>query len=108
VASNYADRLRRLAFNDVHADDEMWSTPASDGLSPRDVALVRLAALTAIGGAGASFGEFTDEAVSAGASSEEIVDVLVAVRTVVGLPRVVSAAPKVGLALGYDLDGPAL
>ncbi len=40
----------------------------------------------------------------AGASAAEIVDVLVGVVPVVGLPSVVAAAPNLALALGYDTD----
>jgi hypothetical protein len=39
-----------------------------------------------------------------GATSDEIVGCLIAVLSVVGVARVVSAAPKVGLALGYDVE----
>jgi alkylhydroperoxidase/carboxymuconolactone decarboxylase family protein YurZ len=42
--------------------------------------------------------------VSAGATAAEIVDVLVGVVPVVGLPAVVSAAPNLAMALGYDVD----
>jgi alkylhydroperoxidase/carboxymuconolactone decarboxylase family protein YurZ len=42
--------------------------------------------------------------VSAGATAAEIVDVLIGVVPVVGLPRVVAAAPKLAMALGYDTD----
>ena len=63
-----------------------------------------MAALVAIGASEPSFGELADAAVGAGASPDEIVDVLVGVRAVVGGPRIVAAAPKVALALGYDLD----
>jgi alkylhydroperoxidase/carboxymuconolactone decarboxylase family protein YurZ len=61
--------------------------------------------LVAIGGPGPSFGAHADAAVSAGATAAEIVDVLVGVVPTVGLPRVVAAAPKVGMALGYDING---
>ena len=73
-------------------------------LDPRTLELVRLAALVAVGGAVPSYGAQADSAVSAGASAAEIVDVLVGVIPVVGLPCVVAAAPKLALALGYDLD----
>jgi alkylhydroperoxidase/carboxymuconolactone decarboxylase family protein YurZ len=42
--------------------------------------------------------------VNAGATAAEIVDVLVGVIPVVGLPAVVAAAPKLAMALGYDTD----
>jgi alkylhydroperoxidase/carboxymuconolactone decarboxylase family protein YurZ len=73
-------------------------------LDPKTLELVRLAALVAVGGAVPSYAAQADSAVSAGASAAEIVDVLVGVIPVVGLPCVVAAAPKLALALGYDLD----
>ena len=41
---------------------------------------------------------------SAGATAAEIVQVLVGIVAVVGVPRVVAAPPKLALALGYDTD----
>ena len=100
------ERLRRLAINDAHcADDDRDDTGigAAD-LDPKTLALVRLAALIAIGGAVASYSAYADAAVSEGATAAEMVDVLVGVVPVVGLPRVVTAAPKLALALGYDTN----
>jgi hypothetical protein len=42
--------------------------------------------------------------VSAGASTAEIVDVLLGVIPTLGLPCVVTAAPRLALALGYDVE----
>jgi hypothetical protein len=42
--------------------------------------------------------------VGGGATAAEIVDVLVGVVPVVGLPSVVAAAPKLAMALGYDVE----
>jgi 4-carboxymuconolactone decarboxylase len=39
----------------------------------------------------------------AGATEDEIADVLLAVAPVTGLGRIVAAAPEVAIALGYDL-----
>jgi 4-carboxymuconolactone decarboxylase len=103
---DYTDRLRRLAINDERlGDDAIGDVGIGDeGLEPRVVALSRIAALAAVGGAEPSFGSLVDAAVSAGATPDEIVDVMVGVIPVVGLPRIVAAAPKVAMALGYDLD----
>jgi 4-carboxymuconolactone decarboxylase len=60
--------------------------------------------LVAVGGAVPSYGAQADAAVSAGASAPEIVDVLVGLIPIVGLPCVVAAAPKMALALGYDVE----
>lgn len=43
-------------------------------------------------------------ALAAGATSDEIVAALEAVTAVTGTARVVQCAPKVALALGYDVD----
>jgi alkylhydroperoxidase/carboxymuconolactone decarboxylase family protein YurZ len=102
VGSNYTDRLRRVAINEAGAADDAIGDPTS--IDPKTLALCRLAALVAVGAAAPSFGEQADEALSAGASADEIVDVLIGVSSVVGLPRVVAAAPKLALALGFDVE----
>ena len=45
-----------------------------------------------------------DAGLEAGASYDEIVGVLIAVIPVVGVARVVSSAPNLALALGYDVS----
>jgi 4-carboxymuconolactone decarboxylase len=103
--SNYQDRLRRLALNDqLLLDEEFGVTIDPSALDAKTLAMVRLASLIAIGGSGPSFSEQADAALSAGATTDEIVAVLIGVSPVVGIPRVVSAAPKVALALGLDVD----
>ncbi len=57
-----------------------------EALDPKTFALVRLAALVAVGGAVPSYGACADAAVDAGASADEIVDVLVGILSVVGFP----------------------
>jgi alkylhydroperoxidase/carboxymuconolactone decarboxylase family protein YurZ len=105
VPVDYTDQLRRLAINDTaFAEDCLRGEVEFRELDPKALALVRLAALVAVGGDEPSFGAQTDAAVSAGASPAEIVEVLVAVVRVVGLPRAVAAAPNLAMALGYDID----
>jgi len=103
---DYAERLRRLVINDACFAGA--GTPGTQveprDLDPKTLALVRLAALVAVGGAVPSYGAHADAAVNAGATAAEIVDVLVGVIPVVGLPAVVATAPKLALALGYDTD----
>ena len=101
---DYREVLRLLALNDEHFVEEC---SRGNGLPPaqldqKTLALVRLAALVAVGGAVPSYGAATDAAVSCGATSAEVVDVLVGVVSVVGLPSVVAAAPSLATALGYD------
>jgi alkylhydroperoxidase/carboxymuconolactone decarboxylase family protein YurZ len=97
---DYIDRLRRFALNDSRLDQDVEIEPTV--LEPKTLALVRLAALFAVGGAEPTYGSEVDDAVTAGASTAEIVDVLAATVPIVGLPSVVAAAPKLALALGYD------
>jgi alkylhydroperoxidase/carboxymuconolactone decarboxylase family protein YurZ len=107
---DYIDVLRRLSFH-----DEGFVAEVVCGAGPRSVrsdpildartqALVRLAALVAVGSGVPSYGAHADAAVDAGASVAEIVDVLMAVIPVVGLPSVAAAAPKLALALGHDVN----
>ena len=102
---DYTERLRSLAVNDARFVEKVsQDAGASPGLDPKSLTLVRLAGLVAVGGAVPSYGELSDAAVSAGASTNEIVDVLVGLIPIVGLPCVVAAAPKIALALGYDVE----
>jgi alkylhydroperoxidase/carboxymuconolactone decarboxylase family protein YurZ len=104
---DYRDRLRRLAISDTSFLENGAGEVVSGlgGLDAKSLALVRLGALVAVGGAGPSYGAQADAAVDAGATAVEIVDVLAGVIPVVGLPCVVAATPKLALALGYDLNG---
>jgi 4-carboxymuconolactone decarboxylase len=114
VASNvvgevvdYKTTLRRLALrDDGYIESLLADERASAGIStidPRSHALVRVGALIAIDAAPPSFMSAVDDAVEAGATHEEIVGTLIAVLPVVGVARVVSAAPNLGLAIGYDV-----
>ena len=101
---DYTERLRCLAINDARFAGGVCRDLECQDLNPKTLALVRLAALVAVGGAVPSYGAQADAAVGAGATAAEIVDVLVGVVPVVGLPSVVAAAPKLAMALGYDVD----
>jgi 4-carboxymuconolactone decarboxylase len=103
---DYTEVLRRLAINDEQFAEECSTGKRLDSveLDPRTLALVRIAALVAVGGAAPSYGVEADAALSAGATTGEIVQVLVSIVSVVGLPSVVAAAPSLAMALGYDLE----
>ncbi len=96
---DYTERLQRLAMDNVNV---VGSDPQA--LDTKSLALVRLAALIAIGGAIPSYGAQADAAIDAGATADEIVDVLVGVIPILGLPSVVAAAPKLAMALGFDTE----
>jgi alkylhydroperoxidase/carboxymuconolactone decarboxylase family protein YurZ len=103
---DYTDQLRRLALNDASfgAAQAAVGGIESGDLDPKVLALAQLACLIARGGAVTTYGALTDVAVDAGATVTEIVEVLVGVIPVVGLPRAVAEAPKLALALGYDVE----
>ena len=75
----------------------------ASGLDEKAHALVRVGALIAIDAESPAYMWTLESARRAGASNDEIVGCLVALMPVLGLARVVSAAPKLGLALGYDV-----
>jgi len=99
--------LRSLAIEDPKFAEHLAERDdiAPELLDAKSVALARLAALVAIGGAGPTYSALVDAAIGVGASPDEIVEVLVAIVPTVGLPRAVSAAPSVAMALGYDVEG---
>jgi alkylhydroperoxidase/carboxymuconolactone decarboxylase family protein YurZ len=102
------ETLRKLTVRDerfvaaVLGDGE--ANADASGLDARTYALVRIAALVALDASPASYQRVVSEAFAAGVSADEIVGVLIAVISATGVPRVTSAAPKLGLALGYDVD----
>jgi 4-carboxymuconolactone decarboxylase len=100
--------LRRLALNDEESVGMVLGSGSdaavSAALRPKVDVLVQLGALLALGAATSSLRATVDRAVEAGATEAEIVGVLVAVAPAVGLARVVSAAPRLALAIGYDLE----
>ena len=101
---DYTELLRRLAIDDGALAEELAEGLPDDlDVDPKTLALARIGALVAMGAAEPSFGSHIDAAVSAGATSTEIVHILVGVTSVVGVPRVVEAAPKVAMGLGHDL-----
>ena len=107
---DYTDLLRQLSLHDQQGVADVVGRAGTElaaydpALDPRTLALTRIAALVAVGGTVPSYGALADDAVDAGATAAEIAEVLVAVIPVIGLPRVVAAAPRLALALGHDID----
>jgi len=104
---DYRAVLRRLALRDDKVIASLLAEESTclelSGLDARTHAFVRLGALVATDAPPAAFMGATEAAVAAGATHEEIVGALIALLPVVGVPRVVAAAPNLGLALGYDV-----
>ena len=100
--------LRRLALNDEESVGMVLASGSdaagSAALRPKVDLLVQLGALLALGAATSSLRATVDRAIEAGATEAEIVGVLIAVAPAVGLARVVSTAPRLALAIGYDIE----
>jgi alkylhydroperoxidase/carboxymuconolactone decarboxylase family protein YurZ len=107
------ERFRRLSLNDEPLI-EMLLGSRYDGpppaLDPRTAALARIAALVAMDAEIPTYQWAVNEAIGCGATPDEVLGVLFTVAPAVGQARVVSAAPKLSLALGHDvliaLEGP--
>ncbi len=76
----------------------------TSALDPKTAALLRVGAAVAAGSSAVCLEWSTGRALAAGASEDEIADVLLAVAPVAGLGRVVCAAPGMAIALGYDIE----
>ncbi len=105
--ARFQETLRRLAMIDegfVEDKAGLGLGPAATAaLDPRTAALLHMAVSVAIGSPAVCLERSTTRALAAGASADEITGVLLAIAPVAGLGRVVSAAPDVAIALGYDV-----
>jgi 4-carboxymuconolactone decarboxylase len=101
----FQETLRRLAMIDegfVQDEAGLGLDPAS-ALEPKVAALLQVAVSVAIGSSAVCLEWSAGRALAAGASEDEIADVLLVIAPVAGLGRVVCAAPDVATALGYDI-----
>src|SRR5215469_13003976 len=103
----FQEILRRLTMIDEgFVEDQAvlgLSLTRVSALDARTAALLCLGASAAIGAPGACLEWSTGRALAAGATEEEIAEVLLAIAPVAGLARVVAAAPGLAAALGYDI-----
>jgi 4-carboxymuconolactone decarboxylase len=115
--ARFEETLRRLAMIDEgFVEDQAGlglglAGPAT--LDPKTAALLQLGVSVALGSPSVCLEWATSRALAAGATDDEIADVLLVIAPVTGLGRVVSAAGDVAAALGYDIvaaledpDGP--
>ena len=106
--ADYEERLRRLALHDQSFIESVLAMDRDDveasGLDAKTHALVRLAALLSADAAAASCHSTITVALSAGATADEVVGVLIALTPVIGLARAVSAVPRIAVSIGYDID----
>src|SRR4051794_29024050 len=103
---DYRDPLRKLTLRDealiaaLLANEPDHREPDLDA---KTHALVRLSATVAVDAGQASFEHVVERAIAAGAAADEIVGTLVGVFPWGGAPRAVAGAPRLALALVYDV-----
>ena len=105
-AMRFQETLRRLAIFDERfvAARSGLDLAGASALEPKTAALLQLGAAVAIGSSAVCLQWGATRALAAGATKDEIADVLLAIAPVAGLGRVVSAAPDLATALEYDVE----
>ena len=104
--ARFEETLRRLAVFDegfVKAGFGL-DLARTSALDLKTAALLQLGVSVATGSSAVCLEWSAGRALAAGASKDEIADVLVAIAPVAGLGRVVSAVPGVATALEYDVE----
>ncbi len=105
--ARFQETLRRLAMIDegfVEGEAGIGLGPAcTSALDSKTAALLRVGVSVAIGPSGVCLEWSVGRALAAGATEDEIADVLLVIAPVAGLGRVVAAAPDVATALEYDI-----
>ena len=104
----FQEILRRLAIIDESVVQDQAGLGLSEAaawvMDPKTAALVQMGALVAIGSPSVCLEWGASRALAAGATEDEITDVLLAVAPAAGLGRVIGAVTDVATALGYDIE----
>jgi alkylhydroperoxidase/carboxymuconolactone decarboxylase family protein YurZ len=99
--------LRHLTLGDAAYLEELTARRSASAdaacLDHVGSALVRLGALVATDGSDLTWQQTVGSALDAGVGPDEIVDALVVLAPVLGRTRIVDVAPKLALAVGYDV-----
>jgi alkylhydroperoxidase/carboxymuconolactone decarboxylase family protein YurZ len=104
--ARFQETLRRLAIFDERFVDAGFGLDraAMSALDAKTTALLQVAVSVAIGSSAVCLQWSAARALAAGATKDEITDVLLAIIPVAGLGRIVSATPAVATALEYDVE----
>ncbi len=102
----FQETLRRLVIFDEGLVEAGFGADLMDtsSLDAKTVALLQVAVSVAMGSSAVCLQWSAARALVAGATKDEITDVLLAIAPVAGLGRIVSAAPEVATALEYDVE----
>jgi 4-carboxymuconolactone decarboxylase len=107
-AAGFQEILRKLAMiheGFIHDKAGLGLDLArTSALDPKTAALIVVGVVVAIGASPACLDWGASRALAAGASADEITDVLLAIAPVAGLGRVVGAVPDLAAGLGYDVE----
>ncbi len=108
MSPSVEEAFRRLTLGDEAFVAALQGSEARRQGAPRldelSESLLRIGALIALDAPPSSYRHEVDAAMAAGAGLEELLGVLVAVAGPVGSAKVFSAAPRIALAAGYDVD----
>ena len=99
--------LRRMSLSDPRLlTGPSESAPSRGGasLDPRWQTLVRLGALLATDPSSPALQQVVDEALALNITRDELVQALVCLLPTVGLRQAASVAPRLGIAIGYDVE----
>ena len=106
--AKFQETLRKLAMiHEGFVQDKArlgLDLTKTSALDAKMAGLRVLAVAVAIGSSSFCLRWSVSRALAAGASEEEITDVLLVIAPVAGLGRVVCAAPDLAAALGYDIE----
>jgi 4-carboxymuconolactone decarboxylase len=102
------ESFRRLTIGDLRSIGTMTDSgppgPGARRLDERTEALLRIGALIALDAPQSSYLVAVSAAQRAGVVLEDVLAVVVAIAGAVGSARVISAAPRIALAAGYDVE----
>jgi 4-carboxymuconolactone decarboxylase len=105
--ARFRETLRRLAMIDegfVTGEAGLaLGLAGTSALDPKTAALLQVGAAATIGSSAVCLQWSATRALAAGATQDEIADVLLAIAPVAGLGRIAAAAPGLAIALGYDV-----
>ncbi|MFN8620189.1 MAG: hypothetical protein U0869_05520 [Chloroflexota bacterium] len=105
ITDSQATLLRRLTLGDPESLGAVLRDPSDveAALSP-SAHLARIGVLIAMGASVATFQREVNAALSAGVTEDELTGLLPALAPLVGTVAVMTAAPRLALTLGYDVD----
>lgn len=104
---DYTDALRRMVMMDADYVGALLRSGDTELIERADAKVLSLARVAALAGSRAtahSYSVVVADAIGAGATPDEIVDVLAGIAPIIGSAALAVAAPALALALGYDAE----